>query len=286
MIVVTGATGQLGSLVVGQLLQRVPAERVALSVRDPEKAAGPAALGVRVRRGDYAEPETLTAAFEGAEQVLVVSSNSAGDGAVAQHAAALQAARDAGARRVLYTSHQAAGPASAFDPMRDHAATHALLADLGVPTTALRNGFYAATVPVLLGAALQTGELAAPADGPVSWTAHVDLAEATAVVLADEGRLDGVSPPLTAPVTLDLADVAALLTELTGSPVRRVVQSDDEWLAGMVGRGVPAAQAQMLLGLFVAARRGEFDVTDPTLEELLGRPATPLRTVLAAAVAR
>ena len=68
--------------------------------------------------------------------------------------------------------------------------------------------------------------------------------------------------------------------------MRRVVQSDDEWLAGMVGRGVPAAQAQMLLGLFVAARRGEFDVTDPTLEELLGRPATPLRTVLAAAVAR
>jgi uncharacterized protein YbjT (DUF2867 family) len=146
-----------------------------------------------------------------------------------------------------------------------------------------RNGFYASTVPLLLGEALRTGELIAPADGPVSWTAHADLAEAAAIVLA-EGGFEGPTPPLTAPVALDLQDVAVLLTELTGRPVRRVVAEDDEWVAGLTGHGVPADRAALLLGMFHAARRGEFAVAGPELENLLGRPATPLRTILAEAV--
>ncbi|WIY00572.1 NAD(P)H-binding protein [Amycolatopsis mongoliensis] len=280
MIVITGGTGKLGSQVVEQLLRRVPAGEVGVSVREPGKAAGLAERGVRVRRGDFADPDSLADAFEGATQVLVVSTDASGEAALRHHVAAIDAARDAGAKRVLYTSHQAAADDSLFAPMPDHAATERHLAAAGPAFTALRNGFYAATVPLLLGPARETGELVAPADGPVSWTAHADLAEAAAVVLADEGRFDGPTPPLTAPVALDLEDVAGLLGELTGRTIRRVVADDDEWVAGLTAHGVPAAQAAMLLGMFRAARRGEFATTGPDLEELLGRPATPLRSIL------
>ncbi|MEU1123038.1 NAD(P)H-binding protein [Streptomyces sp. NPDC005899] len=280
MIVVTGATGQLGSKIVRYLLERVPAEAVAVSVRDTDRAAGLAARGVRVRRGDFSDPDTLKDAFEGARQVLVVSANDTGEAAVAQHAAAVDAARAAGAGRILYTSHQGARADSLFAPMPDHAATEQYLSEARTPFTALRNGFYASTVPLLLGRALETGELVAPADGPVSWTSHADLAEAAAVLLADEGRYDGATPPLTAPDALDLDDVAGILTRLTGRTVRRVVTDDDEWVAGLIEHGVPAAQAQMLIGMFHASRRGEFATTGPALEELLGRGATPLSAVL------
>src|SRR5208282_5234063 len=280
MIIITGATGQLGSQIVHQLLERVPADRIGVSVRDIDRAAGLAARGVRVRRGDFADPDSLADAFEDATQVLIVSANDTGGAAVAQHAAAIDAARAAGAKRILYTSHQAAGADSLFAPMRDHAATERYLAETGTPFTALRNGFYASTVPFLLGRSLETGELAAPADGPVSWTTHADLAEAAAVILTDEGRFDRATPPLTAPDALDLKDMAGILTELTGRTIHRTVAADDEWAAGLTGHGVPAGQANMLLGMFRASRRGEFATTGPVLENLLGRAATPVHSIL------
>lgn len=285
MIIITGATGKLGGDVVEAVLRRVPAETVGVSVRDPGRAAALADRGVRVRRGDFADPASLAHAFEGAGRVLVVSAGTTGDEALRLHVTAIDAARRAGADRVLYTSHQAAADDSRFAPMPDHAATEAHLTAVGTPFTALRNGFYASTVPLLLGAALQTGELVAPEDGPVSWTAHADLAEAAAVALVDDGRLDGITPPLTAPEAHDLADVAAELSRIAGRPIRRVVADDEAWVAGLVGRGVPEAQARLLLGMFHASRRGEFAATDATLEDLLGRPATPLRATLETAVA-
>ncbi|MGY1941324.1 NmrA family NAD(P)-binding protein [Nocardia gipuzkoensis] len=283
MIIVTGGTGLLGSQILDRLLERVPANRVGVSVRDTGRAGELAARGVRVRRGDFTDPQSLAEAFEGASQVLIVSVNRTGEAAGAAHVAAIDAARAAGARRILYTSHQAAADDSVFAPMPDHAATERYLATTGTPFTALRNGFYAGTVPLLLGRALHTGELLAPADGPVSWTAHADLAEAAAIILADEGRFDGPTPPLTAPDALDLDDIAALLTEQTGRTIRRVVTEDSEWAASMVAQGVPEDRAAMLLGMFRAARRGEFATTAGQLENLLQRLATPISSVLQAA---
>jgi uncharacterized protein YbjT (DUF2867 family) len=284
MIVVTGATGQLGSQIVDRLLERVPADRIGVSVRDPDRAAGLAARGVRVRRGDFTDPHSLASSFEGATQVLVVSTDRTGEAAIGQHTGAVDAARAAGARRVLYTSHQGAAEGSLFAPMPDHAATERYLTTTRTPFTALRNGFYAGTVRLLLGRALETGELVAPADGPVSWTAHADLAEAAAIVLADEGRYEGPTPPLTAPDALDLHDIAGILSELSGRTVRRLVADDSEWAATLIGHGVPEDRATMLLGMFRAARRGEFATTGPELEKLLQRPATPVRTLLEDAV--
>ncbi|MFF7939429.1 NmrA family NAD(P)-binding protein [Nocardia gamkensis] len=286
MIIVTGGTGLLGSQIVDRLLERVPAARVGVSVRDIDRAGELAARGVRVRRGDFTDPSSLAEAFEGANQVLIVSANLTGEAAVAAHVAAIDAARAAGAGRILYTSHQAAAEDSVFEPMPDHAATERYLAATGIPFTALRNGFYAGTVPFLLGSALDTGELIAPADGPVSWTAHADLAEAAAIILADEGRFDGPTPPLTAPEALDLADIAAILTEQSGRTIRRVVAQDSEWAASLVAHGVPEERAAMLLGMFRAARRGEFATTTGHLERLLQRPAIPVSSILSAATAR
>nr|WP_240962968.1 NAD(P)H-binding protein [Antrihabitans stalactiti] len=249
-------------------------------IRDTSRAADLTERGVRVRKGDFTDPASLASAFEGATQVLIVSANETGGAAVAHHAAAIDAARTAGAQRILYTSHQGAAPNSLFAPMPDHAATENHLAQTGIPYTALRNGFYASTVPMLLGQARATGELLAPADGPVSWTTHDDLAEAAAIVLTKEGLFDGPTPPLTAPDALDLNEIAAILTQHTGRTIRRVVVDDDEWTAGLIDHGVPAAQAAMLLGMFHAARRGEFATTDTALADLLGRPAAGVASIL------
>jgi len=275
MIVVTGATGLLGGAVVERLLARRPAEEIGVSVRDPTKAAALADRGVRVRRGDYDDAASLAHAFAGADQLLLVSAAATGETALRQHRTAIDAARRAGVRRVVYTSHMGANPASAFAPMVDHAATEALLADSGLAFTALRNGFYAASGRMLLGRAVETGEVAAPADGPVSWTAHDDLADAAAIVLADEGRFEGATPPLTGSAAVDLAGLAAVAAEVTGRPITRTVVTDARYRE----RLGPAAD--LLLGLFAASRAGEFAAVDPTLGELLGRPPLTVRDVLA-----
>jgi NAD(P)H dehydrogenase (quinone) len=281
MIIVTGATGKLGSLVVEQLLARVPAAQVGVSVRDPVKARHLEERGVRVRRGDFTDPASLAAAFEGASQILLVSAGTTGEGAVRQHRTAIEAAVAAGAGRILYTSHMGADPTSPFAPMPDHAATETLLRDCGVAFTALRNGFYASTVDLLLGpsGALATGELAVPEDGPVAWTTHADLAEATAIALTG-GGLEGLTPALTAAEAVDMEGVAALASELTGRPVRRMVVTDADYRAGLVSHGVPEAAADILVGMFRAARRSDFAATDPTLAGLLGRRPASLREAL------
>ena len=233
-----------------------------------------------MRRGDFTDPGTLAGAFEGADRVLVISASIRGAAAVDANKAAIDAARAAGVQRILYTSHQASSRDSLFAPQLTHAVTEEYLAESGVPFTALRNGFYAGTIGYYLGAALETGRFALPADGPVSWTAHDDLAEAAAVALADDGVLDGVTPPLTAAETLDFKAVAAVVSDLTGRTITRVVVGDDEWRSAAVAAGMPAPAADFTLGMFRASRRGEFAVTGPALEKLIGRPTTTVRSVL------
>ncbi|MFC9689222.1 NAD(P)H-binding protein [Kribbella sp. NPDC056951] len=279
MIIVTGATGRLGSLVVSKLLDRVPAAEVGVSVRDVGTAAALADRGVRVRAGDFTDPETLDHAFEGADQVLVISAAIRGSRASAASKCAIDAAVAAGASRVLYTSHQMASRDSQFAPAREHAEAEAHLAVQDVASTALRHGFYASTLEHYLPRALQTGELRLPADGPVSWTAHDDLAEVDAIALTNPGVLTKTRP-LTASELLDFADVARVAGELSGRTIRRIVVDDEEWTADMTSQGMPADLAEFTLGMFRAARAGEMAVTDPALEDLIGRPATPARTVI------
>jgi uncharacterized protein YbjT (DUF2867 family) len=285
MIIITGANGRLGSRIVDRLLERVPSDQIGVSVRDVDAAAPLAARGVRVRAGDFTDPTGLARAFEDADQVLVVSAGIMDNRtAIAANRAAIDAAAHAGADRIFYTSHQAASAQSLFAPQLVHAATEQYLLELrehtGIPFTALRDGFYASTLVPYAEAALVSGELALPEDGPVSWTSHDDLADAAVAALLEPGRIDGISAPLTAGATLDFDAVARELSERAGREIRRIVLDDDEWVEQAVGRGMPRAVAEFGLGMFRAARRGEFDVVDPTLGKMIGRDPIPAHAVL------
>jgi len=212
MIVITGATGILNGATAEHLLGRLPASEIAVVARDTAKARRFADRGVEVRYGDYADPASLPEAFAGADQLLLVSSNDPSADAAALHRAAIDAAVSAGVGRVLYTSHQGAAAGTPFKPGRDHAATEQLLAESGLAWTSLRNGFYLHSLDWLLGPWRETGVIAVPADGPVSWTSRADAAEAAAEILLSEDACDG---PVTitagaAPTFAEIADIASV----------------------------------------------------------------------------
>lgn len=280
MIVVTGANGHLGRLVVQELLTRVPGSKLAVSVREPSKAEAFTKAGVRVEQGDFSEPESLTRAFDGAEQVLIVSINVLGDEAIRQHGNAIQAAKQAGAKRILYTSHQAASPNSAVAFARDHAATETLLQSCGVPYVSLRNGFYAESSFYQLGGLKDSGQLALPADGPVSWTARADLAKAAAAAIVQTDLFSGITPPLTSSSAITFAEMARMASDILGRPVKRVVISDEQYRQQKLAQGYPAAVVDMLASMFGAIRADEFNVVDPTLACILGHEPTGMAELL------
>ncbi|WP_299812020.1 NAD(P)H-binding protein [uncultured Roseibium sp.] len=282
MLIVTGATGQLGRRIVEHLLSLVPAGRLGVSVRDPDRARDLSALGIRVRRGNYTDLASLLASFEGAERILLVSSNAAATGGdpLAQHSVAIAAAKQVGAERLLYTSQVSASDASQFPPGRDHAATERMLEASGLAWTALRHGFYAASALMINARGFADGLLAVPQDGKVAWTTHDDLAAADAAMLAGVEEVDGPTPPLAAGEALDLADLAALASGVLGKPVTRDVLGDEAWMSGARARGMPERAVEIMMGYFRAARAGEFAATDPMLERLIGRPAASMRTFL------
>lgn len=275
MIVVTGANGHLGRLIVERLLQFVPASEVGVSVRNPESAQALADQGVRVRRGDFSDPTSLAHAFEGADRLLIISGDVIGPQRVELHRAAVEAAVAARVGRILYTSTTDASAESPFLAAPDHAATEAIIRESGVPFTFLRNSLYADFLPMFIGAAKETGVLAAPDDKPIAFAARKDLADAAAVLLADPD-LDRQVVELTGSEAVDMEAVAAILSEKTGKLVQRVTPSDEDYVQALLAHGVPEPVAQLTLSIYQGSRRGVWAQVDPSLEELIGRaPLTP-----------
>lgn len=279
MIVVTGATGALNGATVEHLLKRMPASEIVVAVRDTAKAEHFADRGVIVRHGDYADPGSLPGAFAGADQLLLVSSNDPNADALSLHRTAIDAAVTAGVGRILYTSHQGAALDTPFAPGRDHAATEQLLAKSGVAWTSLRNGFYAHSLTWLAGPWRETGIIAVPADGPVSWTAREDAAEAAAIILASNGAYDGPTT-LTASAAPTFDEVAIAASELTGRTIERVVMDQDEWVAAQIAAGQPEFVVSFTLPMYQAAHEGFFSGVDPLLATLLGREPRTVRDAL------
>ena len=282
MIVVTGATGQLGRLVIASLLGRVPAGEIVAAVRTPSKAADLAALGIAVREADYGRPDTLATAFAGASRVLLISSTSLGR-RVAEHQAVIDAAKAAGAGLLAYTSVLRADT-STLMVAPDHLATERHLEASGIPWTMLRNGWYLENHTASLAAALQAGAvLGCAGEGRIAAAARADYAEAAAVVLSTPGH-GGRTYELGGDSAFTLADLAA---EVGRQSERDIVYRDlpeADYRSFLESVGLPAPVAHLVADSDTKARHGELDTPSRDLSALIGRPTTPLSAAVAAAL--
>ncbi|WWC97656.1 hypothetical protein V866_004540 [Kwoniella sp. B9012] len=273
MIVITGATGKLGKLVVQNLLTRVSPSQLAVSVRDSTKASHLADQGVRVAQATFDDPSSLREAFKGGEKLLLVSVDNF-ENAVKQHKTAIDVAKEVGIKTIFYTSHIGADLKSPFLACQHHAETEKYLSESGLQWYSLRNGFYNEGLPMMLDNPIESGAIYAPEDGPTSWTAHKDLAEATAILLTDGSKLPkdkGNLVPLTASDAVDFQGIAEALSQVTGKEINRVVIPDEQFLENTVKYGLPEFVANAILGIYKASRQGGFNKVNPLLEELLGR---------------
>lgn len=283
MIAITGATGQLGRLVIQNLLNTVPASQIVAAVRSPAKAAELAALGVQVRQADYVQPATLEAAFQGVTKLLLISSSEVGQRA-AQHAAVIAAAQKAGVKLLAYTSilHADTSP---LGLAVEHKATEATLRASGLPHVLLRNGWYTENYTVSVPAALQYGAVLGSAkDGRIASAARADFAAAAAAALTQDGQAGKVYE-LAGDTAYTLAELAAEIAKQSG---KHVVYSDlpeAAYAAALVQAGLPEGFAALLADSDVGASQGALFDGSRQLSQLIGRPTTPLADGVKAALA-
>ncbi|WHP16022.1 SDR family oxidoreductase [Cellulomonas sp. ES6] len=283
-IVVTGATGHLGRLVVEHLLaDGVPAEQVVATGRRTERLADLAERGVRVAAVDYDSPETLAAALEGADVVLLVSGSEVGR-RVPQHRAVVEAAVAAGARRLVYTS----APHADETPLvlaPEHKATEEIIRASGLTFTLLRNGWYTENYLGDVQQARESGEIvAAVGDGRVASAPRDDFAAAAAVVLRTEGHDDAVYE-LAGDVAWSFDELAAAASEVLGRPVVFRAVTSEQRRADLLAAGLDEGTAGFVVALDENTRDGLLAGGTDDLSRLIGRPTTPLVDGLRAALA-
>lgn len=284
MLVVTGASGQLGRLVIASLLDSVPAGEIVAAVRDPAKVQDLAARGVQVRQADYDRPDTLAAAFAGADKVLLVSSNAVGQ-RVPQHRAVIDAARAAGARLIAYTSllHADTSP---LPLAAEHKETEALLHASGVPFVLLRNGWYTENYLGAVEPALQHGALLGSAgSGRIASAARADYAAAAAAVLAARDDQAGKVYELAGDEAYTLAELAAEIARQSGRPLAYRDLPRHEYKAVLLQIGLPEGLAELVSGSDAGAAQGGLFDDGRQLSKLIGRQTTPLAASVASALA-
>ena len=282
MIVITGATGQLGRLVIQALLQKVPAREIVAAVRSPEKAADLAALGVSVRRADYTDPDSLTTAFAGADKLLLISSSEVGH-RVPQHRAVIEAATRVGVPLVAYTSVLRADT-SPLGLAAEHKATEALLRASGLPFVLLRNGWYTENYTASVPAALAHGVvLGSAGQGRIASAARADYAAAAAAVLTLDGQAGRVYE-LAGDASYTLAELAAEIARQSGKAVEYKDLPEADYKAALIGVGLPAVIADLLANSDVGASAGGLFDDGRQLSRLIGRPTTPLASSVGVAM--
>ena len=281
MIVVTGASGQLGRLVIDSLLARIPASQIVAAVRDPARVADLAELGVQVRQADYNQPDSLVRAFAGADKVLLISSSEVGQ-RVAQHAAVIAAAQQAKVKLLAYTSllHAERSP---LGLAAEHQQTEALLRDSGLPVVLLRNGWYTENYLASIPSALEHGVLLGSAgEGRIASAARADYAEAAAIVLTREQQA-GLVYELAGDSAYTLAELAAEISRHAGRTIAYQDLPQAEFQSILLGAGLPEGLAALLADSDAGASQGALFDDSHQLSELLGRPTTSLATLVAAA---
>jgi NAD(P)H dehydrogenase (quinone) len=277
---VTGASGQLGRLVVAALAERVAPEAVAAIVRDPARSASLFPKGVVIRQADYSRPETLDVAFAGAERLLLISSSEIGQ-RVPQHRNAIEAAQRARVLRISYTSVLHAD-SSKLGLAEEHRQSEALIEASGLSFTLLRNGWYTENYAASIPAALQHGAFIGSArDGRISGAARIDYAEAAAIALLDEAAPGRAIHELAGDQSFTLTEFAAELSRLAGKEIRYADLPEAEYRAALVGAGLPEPVAALLADSDTAAEQGALFDNTHQLSRLIGRPTTPFAATIA-----
>lgn len=281
---ITGASGQLGALVLQQLKAAAPDATIGALVRRPEAVAALEAQGFTVRVAAYDDPAALETAFAGVEKLLLISSSEVGKRAD-QHAKVIDAAKKVGVKFVAYTSILNADSSPLTVLPGEHVATERALAASGLDYALLRNGWYTENYVMGAGAALEHGALiGAAGEGRISSAARADYAAAAVAVLTGATPARGTIYELAGTESYTLADVAAALSEIAGREIPYVNMSEADYAAALEGAGLPVPVAQMLADSDNGAAQGGLFSKNTTLSTLIGRPTTPWKDTLAAGV--
>ncbi len=277
-ILVTGATGHFGRKVVETLLETLPTESLAVSVRNPEKVKDLRTLGIEVRQGDFNNPASLDVAFAGADRLLIVSTQGDNDTRIDQHLTAISAAKRAGVGFIAYTSVANADKNPLFlAPV--HRATEEAIRKTGIPYSFLRNNWYienemGAIQGVLAGAPLVVSAGA----GKVGWAARNDYAQAAAAVLAGSGHENTIYELSGTPITYE--ELAVILEQVLNTKIAVQQVSDEEYGRLMANTGIPEQILPILIAIQSSIRKGALNLISKDLQTLLGRPQTPLSDVI------
>ena len=276
---VTGATGQLGRLVVEKLKQKVAADSIVALVRNPAKAAD---LGVEARAFDYTQPEILVASLKGIDKLLLISGNEIGQ-RLPQHKAVIEAAKQAGVKQITYTSilHADSSPLGLAG---EHLGTEVAIKESGLTYTILRNGWYTENYTGSAKGAVGAGAFIGNAgDGKIASAARVDYAEAAAVVLAGEGH-ENKTYELAGDEAYTLTELAEEISRQTGKDIPYNNLTEAEYAGILKSFGLPDGLAEMLADSDTGASKGGLFDDSHVLSALIGRPTTPLAEVLADAL--
>jgi len=275
MIAITGATGHLGQLTFNEILKTVPASQLVAIVRNPAKAESLAQQGVTVRQAEYTDRAALTAALEGVEKLLLISSSEVGQRAV-QHRNVIDAAKAAGVKFIAYTSllHADRSPLGLHV---EHVDTEQYLATSGIPYALLRNGWYSENYLASVPPALEHGVFIGSAgEGKIASATRADYAAAAAKVISSEGHAGKVYE-LAGDEAWTLSELAAELSKQSGKPVVYQNLSEADFAQALKDAGLPEAFANLLADSDVGASKGGLFDDSRTLSTLIGRPTTPIR---------
>ena len=274
MIAITGATGQLGQYVIESLLKTVPASQIVAIVRNPAKATALSQQGITVRQADYSDEAALTAALQGIDKLLLISSSEVGQRAP-QHRNVINAAKAAHVKFIAYTSllHADTSPLGLAD---EHVATEKMLAESGIGYALLRNGWYTENYLASAPAALEHGVfIGAAGEGKIASATRADYAAAAARVISEDGHA-GKTYELAGDAGWTLSQLAAELAKQSGKKVVYQNLSEADFAAALKSVGLPAGLADMLADSDTGASKGGLFDDSHTLSKLIGRPTTSL----------
>ncbi len=282
-LLVTGATGKLGRLVLDELLAsgKVSPANIIATSRDTEKLADYAAKGVQTRTASFDDAASLDAAFAGADRILIISTDALDEPGkrLRQHLAAVAAAQKAGAKHILYTSMPS--PETSVIPFApDHLGTENAIKATGIAYTILRNGWYMENLFLALPHAVAEGKwYSASGEGRIAHIAREDIAKATAAALAS-GSTESATYTLTGATKHTVDEIAATVSKVTGKPLEVVHVTDEQLAGGLKAAGLPDFFIPVIVSFDTNTREGHIAMVTGDAATLSGEKLTTLESFL------